>query len=94
MFAAELSPGSEGEPGVVRIFSARGNGLGTSGRQTLSSIIGNRAINNGPAIDAFPGIEHEKLIPPRVSTYTAGNELKQELRQSGICQYCNDLMDT
>jgi hypothetical protein len=47
---------------VVRIFLAYGHGLGSSGSQALSAIVGNRAVYNGAAIEAFPGIEHEKEI--------------------------------
>lgn len=36
--------------------------LGALGSQTLSAIIGNRAVNDGAAIDAFPSIKHEKEI--------------------------------
>jgi len=46
----------------MRVFLARSNGLGFSGRKTLSAIIGNGAVNDGTAIHAFPGIEHEKEI--------------------------------
>ena len=41
---------------------ARANGLRLAGRQTLSAIIGNGAVNNGTAVDAFPCIKHEKEV--------------------------------
>jgi hypothetical protein len=41
---------------------AHGNGLGLSGSQTLSAIVGNGAVDDGAAINAFPGIEDEKEI--------------------------------
>ena len=46
----------------VKIFLAHGNGLRSLGRQTLSTIIGNGAIDNGAAIEAFPCVEDEKEI--------------------------------
>ena len=36
--------------------------LGFTGRQTLSAIIGNGAVDDGAAIDAFPCIKHEEEI--------------------------------
>ena len=39
-----------------------GRSLGFSGSQTLSAILGNRPVNNGSAIDAFPCVEDEKEI--------------------------------
>jgi len=54
--------GSGSEPAVVKIVLARGDGLGLSGRQTLSAIIGNGAVDHGAAIHAFPCIEDEKEI--------------------------------
>lgn len=44
------------------MFLARGNGLRFSDRQTLSAIRGNGTVDNGPTIDALPGIEHDKVI--------------------------------
>jgi len=41
---------------------ARASGLRFSSRQTLSAVIGNRAVNNGSTIDAFPCVEDEKEI--------------------------------
>ena len=46
----------------MRGRSARGHGLGFSSLQTLSAILGNGAVDNGAAIEAFPGIKHEKEI--------------------------------
>ncbi len=46
----------------VRIFLARGHGLGTPGSQTLATIIRNGAVDNGAAIDAFPCIEDEEEV--------------------------------
>jgi predicted DNA-binding transcriptional regulator YafY len=46
----------------VQIFLAHGNGLRSLGRHTLSAIIGNGAIDNGAAIEAFPCVEDEKEI--------------------------------
>ena len=43
-------------------FLLRSNGLGLTGRQTLSAIAGNSAVDDRPAVDAFPGIEDEKEI--------------------------------
>ncbi len=57
-----ISPGFDFMPEMVSIFLARGHGLGFSGSQTLSPIVGNRAVDNGPAIDAFPCVEDEKEI--------------------------------
>ncbi len=45
-----------------RIRLPRGNGLGFSGRQALSAILGNSAVDDCPAIEAFPGIKGEKEI--------------------------------
>jgi hypothetical protein len=36
--------------------------LGIPGGQTLSSIVGNRAIDDRTAVDAFPGVENEEEI--------------------------------
>ncbi len=47
---------------MTPIILSHGHGLGLSGRQTLSAIVGNGAVDNGAAIEAFPGIEHEKEI--------------------------------
>jgi hypothetical protein len=44
------------------ILLARGNSLGFSGQPTLSAIVGNRAVDNSAAIDAFPCVEDEKEI--------------------------------
>jgi hypothetical protein len=41
---------------------ARADGLRLAGCQTLSAIIGNGAVNNGAAVDAFPCIKHEKEV--------------------------------
>ncbi len=41
---------------------ARGNGLGFLDRQALSAILGNGAVDNGAAVETFPGIEDEKEI--------------------------------
>ena len=60
--AHRVPPGSETEPGVGQVFLARANGLGFSDLQTLSSIFGNGAVDNGAAVEAFPGIEDEKEI--------------------------------
>jgi hypothetical protein len=38
------------------------DGLRIARSQTLSTVIRDGAINNGPTIDAFPCIEHEKKI--------------------------------
>ena len=38
------------------------DGLRFAGRETLSSVIGDGAINNGTAVNTFPCIEHEKKI--------------------------------
>jgi hypothetical protein len=57
-----VTPGLDSEPEMVSTLLAHGNSLGTSGRQTLSAIAGDGAIDNGAAIDAFPGIEHKKEI--------------------------------
>jgi len=54
--------GSNSESEKISAFLARSNGLGFLDSQTVSSIIGNRAINNGAAIDAFPCVEDEKEI--------------------------------
>lgn len=43
-------------------FLLRSNGLGLAGCQALSAIAGNSAVDDRPAVDAFPGIEHEKEI--------------------------------
>lgn len=53
---------SDSEPEMVSIFLACGNGLGFSGSQTLSAIIGNGAVDNGAAIDAFPCVEHQEEV--------------------------------
>jgi len=45
-----------------RMGLARTNGLRLAGSQTLSAIIGNGAVDNGAAVDAFPCIEHEKEV--------------------------------
>ena len=42
--------------------SARGNGLSFSCCQTLSPVVGNRAIDDGATINALPGVENEKEI--------------------------------
>lgn len=47
---------------VGSIVLVRGKSLGISCRRTLSAIIGNRAVNNGTAIEAFPCIEDEEEI--------------------------------
>lgn len=57
-----VPPGSDSEPEVGAILLMRGNGPGFSGSQTRAAIIGNRAIDNRAAIDAFPCIEDEKEI--------------------------------
>lgn len=49
-------------PTVVRTSLPSCNSLGISSSQTLSAIIGNGAVDDGAAIDTFPGIEHEKEI--------------------------------
>jgi hypothetical protein len=54
--------GSNSESEKVSAFLTHSNGLGFSDGQTVSAIIGNRAINNGAAIDAFPCVEDEKEI--------------------------------
>jgi hypothetical protein len=54
--------GLDYKPELLSIFLPRRNGLGALGSQTLSAIIGDSAINNGAAVQAFPGIEHEKEI--------------------------------
>ena len=41
---------------------ARGNGLRLSCCQTLSPVVGNRAIDDGATINALPGVENEKEI--------------------------------
>jgi len=41
---------------------ARGSRLRFSSRQTLSTVVGNRAVDNGSTIDAFPCVEDEKEI--------------------------------
>ena len=67
-------------------FLLRGNGLGLSGRQTLSTIVGNSAVDDRPAVDAFPGIEHEKEIRepiqqhPSVTLRTVHSSLLRRLR--------------
>jgi hypothetical protein len=57
-----IPPGSEPEPGIGRIFLARGDDLGLSSSQTFSSIVGNGAVDHGAAVDAFPCIEDQKEI--------------------------------
>ncbi len=57
-----VPPRLDSEPKMGSILLARDNGLGFSGRQTLSAIAGNRAVNNGSAIDAFPCVEDEKEV--------------------------------
>jgi hypothetical protein len=52
----------DSEPKMASIFLGRGNGLGFSKSQTLSAIIGNGAVDNGAAIDAFPCVEHEEEV--------------------------------
>jgi len=47
---------------MSQIFLTRSNGLGFVRSQALSAIIGNRAVDNGAAVDTFPGIEDEKEI--------------------------------
>ena len=54
--------GSESEPTVGQIFLACGSGLGFLGLQALSAILGNGAVDNGPAVETFPGIKDEKEI--------------------------------
>jgi hypothetical protein len=44
------------------MFLARDNGMGFSDRQTFLAICGNSTVYNGSAIEAFPGIKHEKEI--------------------------------
>lgn len=56
------SAGLDLEPEMMTIILSRGHGLGLSGSQTLSAIVGNGAVDNGAAIEAFPSIEHEKEI--------------------------------
>ena len=53
---------SEFDPGLCLIFLPRGKGPSISGSQTLPAVIGNRAIDDGAAIEAFPGIKHEKEV--------------------------------
>lgn len=57
-----IPAGSEFEPAVVRIPLTRGNGLGLLGFQAFSAILGNGAVDNGPAVETLPGIEYEKEI--------------------------------
>ena len=38
------------------------DGLGLSGNQTVSPVVGDGAVNNGAAVETFPCIEHEKEI--------------------------------
>ena len=54
--------GSETEPNSVGIVLTRGDGLRVSGRQAFAAIVGNGAVDNGAAIDAFPCVKHEKEI--------------------------------
>ena len=41
---------------------ASGNGLGLLGFQALSTILGNGAVDNGAAVETFPGKKDEKEI--------------------------------
>lgn len=43
-------------------FLPRSNSLGLSGSQTPSAVVGNGTVDHGPAVDAFPRIEHQKEI--------------------------------
>ena len=38
------------------------DGLGVACRKTLSSVVGDGAIDDRPAIDALPGVKNEKEI--------------------------------
>jgi len=49
-------------PDLISTELARGSGLGFSGRQAPSAIIGNGAVDNGAAVNTFPCIKHEKEI--------------------------------
>lgn len=61
-FAQTSSPKGRSRCTPSRIYSTRGNGLGFSGGQALSAIIGNGSVDDGTAIHAFPCIKHEKEI--------------------------------
>ena len=41
---------------------ASGDRVRFSSREALSAIVGNRAVNNGSAINAFPCVEDEKKV--------------------------------
>lgn len=60
--ATVVPPSEACEYEMVLITLPYVNGLGLSGSQTLSAVIGNRAVDDGPAVDAFPGIKHEKEV--------------------------------
>lgn len=47
---------------MVGMSLARGDGVGFAGRQTLSAILGDGAVDNGAAVEALPGIKDEKEI--------------------------------
>lgn len=49
----------------VRVFRATlpsGDGLGLARGEALSTIVGDGAIDDGAAVDAFPGVENEEEI--------------------------------
>jgi hypothetical protein len=53
--------GSDAEPEKERSL-ASGDRVRFSSREAFSAIVGNRAVDNGSAINAFPCIEDEKKI--------------------------------
>lgn len=59
---ASAATGSEFESEMVRTSLSNINGLRFLDSQTLSAILRKSAIDHGAAIEAFPGIKHEKEI--------------------------------
>jgi hypothetical protein len=47
---------------MVQVCLLGSDSLGLSDRQALSAIMGDSAVDNGTAIEAFPGIKDEKEI--------------------------------
>jgi hypothetical protein len=60
--ATVIPPSEPCEYEMVLITLPYADGLSISGSQTLPAVIGNGAVDDGAAIDAFPGVEHEKEI--------------------------------